>query len=122
MSPHRPFRLVLAALGGLLATATVAVAPAVAQPTARAAGDVRSCGNVVFTPASEDGAFDIRARDTSCRTARRVARASRTRDVTGPYRYRARGFRCRGRRVDEGLPQVRWRCTRRSALVTFTRS
>ena len=86
-------------------------------------GATRSCGTVVFTPNSDDGAFGVRATFVSCRTARQVAaRSQRTSPVDGPTRYRALGFRCRGRARDTALPTMRWRCTRSGAVVTFTRS
>ncbi len=111
-----------AALGGLLAAALVLGSPAAAHPGSHASGAARACGTLVFTPGSEDGAFAIRAREVGCATARRVARASRALSVAeGPYRYRARGFACRGRFEEEELPQVRWRCTRDDAVVRFTR-
>jgi hypothetical protein len=104
-------------LAGLAALAAMGAAAPAAQSAAR------DCGSLSFTPASEDGAFDIRARGTSCRTARRVARAAEPTSVTdGPFRFRARGFSCRGTVRDTALPQVRWRCMRGAAVVTFHRS
>ncbi|HEX2087890.1 MAG TPA: hypothetical protein VHF89_19545 [Solirubrobacteraceae bacterium] len=85
---------------------------------------LRSCRPVAFTPNSDDGAGGIRAQGTTCRTARRVARASRDHGPTRrPYRYRARGFRCRGRDDEtQQLPTVRWECVRGSRLVVFDRT
>lgn len=92
-----------------------------ASSTCRSAGPrARSCGSIAFAPNSESGVTRIRALRASCRVARRVARASEpTSVVDGPFRYRARGFTCRGRPRDEGLPTVRWTCQRRQARVTF---
>lgn len=105
----------------LLAALTIA---ALVPPAAGAA--TRSCGSVGFTPNSDDGAFGIRAQGVSCRTARSVARASRPYGPSGEpgdvYRYRHRRFRCVGRQRDTGLASVRFRCTRGSAVVTFSRS
>ena len=93
---------------------------------APAAGATRACGNVGFEPNSDAGAFGIRATGVRCRTARAVARASRTYGPSGDpgriWRYRARRFRCVGRELDTALPQVRWRCRRGDALVTFSKS
>jgi len=81
---------------------------------------------VGFTPQSDDGAFGIRAQGVTCRTARRVARASEPYGPSGEpgdvFRYRVRHFRCVGRQRDTPLPSVRFRCTRASAVVTFTRT
>lgn len=87
------------------------------------AATVRLCGSLAFSPGSEDGVGSIRAVATSCKTARRVARAIRPLRITeGPYTYRAAGYACRGKLDDEFLPVVAWRCTRGRALVTFTRA
>ncbi len=95
----------------------------VGPPAPAGAAVTRSCGQISFTPNSDDGIFSIRARGVGCITARRVARAARPlKIVGGGRRYRSRGFACRGRFDDEGLPTVRWRCTRGSAVITFSRS
>ena len=104
----------------LLALALLAASLALAAPASAAE---RRCGGIAFTPNTEDGVYAIRARHTSCRTARRVARRARKLSITrGPYRYRARGFRCRGRLDGEGLPRVKWRCRRGAARVRFLRA
>lgn len=83
----------------------------------------RRCGLVAFTPNSDDGAFSITAWDTSCTTAQAVATASRDRPVRQrPPAFTARGFRCSGFYSGESLPSVLWRCTRNTAVVSFTRS
>lgn len=92
-------------------------------PIPAGAALTRSCGQISFTPNSDDGIFRIRARGVGCVTARRVARAARSlKIVDGARRYRSRGFACRGAFDDEGLPTVRWRCTRGAAVITFQRS
>jgi len=107
---------------GIVACA-VAVLVAVAVPAPAGAAVTRQCGQISFTPDSDDGIFDVRARGVGCRTARRVARAARPlKIVGGSRRYSSRGFTCRGTFDDEGLPTVRWRCTRGSAVVRFERS
>jgi hypothetical protein len=83
----------------------------------------RKCGSIAFTPNSDDGVANIRARRVPCRTARHVARASEpTSVIDGPSTYRAPGFTCRGRPQDDGLPTVRWTCTRKKARVKFLMS
>ena len=83
---------------------------------------VADCGLVAFTPQSDDGAFEIRARGVDCTVARSVARGSRDVRASAP-RYRARGFACTGGATggDDALPGTAYRCTRGDATVTFTR-
>lgn len=78
----------------------------------------RDCGDVAFTPNSDDGAFQINVVGASCDIARGVARAARRQEGLA---YRAQGFRCNGeRREGEALPTVEWICVRGSdALVVF---
>ena len=83
----------------------------------------RACGQIGFTPNSDDGVFRIRAHGVGCTTARRVARAARPLGIIrGTRRYRSHGFSCRGTLDDSSLPSVRWRCTRGAAVITFVRS
>ena len=104
----------------------VLAALALAALPAPAGAATRSCGNVGFTPQSDDGAFGIRATGVRCRTARAVARASEDYGPSGEpgdvFRYRARRFRCVGRQRDTELPSVRFRCRRGDAVVTFSRT
>ena len=107
------------------ATAALAAALGLSAliPATAPAAAVKRCGSIAFTPQSDDGVFGIRARGVGCRTARRVARASRPYGVSDePYRYSARGFACRGTLRDTALPTVRWRCTREESVVRFDRS
>jgi hypothetical protein len=78
----------------------------------------RRCASVTFTPASDHGAFGIRARGVSCAVARDVARGGED----GDLRYRRAGLRCRGVFDDAGLAQTIYRCTRPGARVTFSAS
>jgi hypothetical protein len=81
------------------------------------------CGDVAFTPQSDDGAFNIVATGVSCEGARRVAALTRNRRHADPLSYEADGFSCTGTRVpNDGLPSVDWRCTRNGDTITFTRS
>jgi hypothetical protein len=78
----------------------------------------RRCADVVFTPASDHGAFSIRARNVACSVARDVARGAED----GEPRYRRAGLRCRGVFDDALLAQTIYRCTRPGARVTFSAS
>jgi hypothetical protein len=112
-----------AAATSLIATATSA-AVVVALPQTAAAGisSARACGSITFEAQTENGASDIRAAGTTCKTARRVARASRNHGpYREPYRFSAAGFACRGRLDDSILPVVYWRCARGQAVVKFVR-
>lgn len=107
----------------LACLAAAALALLIAAPAAEAGQPVKRCGQIGFTPQTEDGVFKIRARGTTCRRARRVARRARlTGAATGPFTYRRAGFRCQGRPVEDALPSARWRCRRGDDRVTFTRS
>lgn len=81
----------------------------------------RDCGNVGFSPNSEDGAFGITEKHTNCRTARSVARRSREHDLGGTHRFRARGFRCLGRVVSGAFPMLLYTCRKAEGIVAFER-
>ena len=108
-------------LAGMIAiVASVAVVPATAGASASP-----HCGTVAFAAQSDNGAFQIVARSTSCDTARNVAgasRPSRFRDRNSSYS--ADGFSCAGRMENAsgaGKELVRFRCTRRHSSVSFLR-
>lgn len=83
----------------------------------------RECGRIAFAPNSDDGVFNIRSKQVRCRKARRLAQAAEpTSVVHGPFRYRSRGFLCRGRPEASGLPSVQWICKRKKSRVTFNMS
>lgn len=83
----------------------------------------RGCGSITFRPNSDWGVWNIRAKRTSCRTARKVARKSKNMNVvSGPLGYRAKGFRCLGTRITLGLNSVDWNCRRGKSRVSFTRT
>jgi hypothetical protein len=88
-------------------------------PVARRSTNVvrtgQRCENVAFTPASDHGAFGIRARNVTCAVAREVARGGED----GDLRYRRAGLSCRGIFDDAGLARTVYRCTRRGERVTF---
>jgi hypothetical protein len=74
----------------------------------------KNCGTVVFTPRSDDASSAIRARGTSCRTARRIVK-SWERGNRRPL-----GFRCRARNHDgDNLAHADVKCTRDGKRVTF---
>ena len=86
----------------------------------------RRCGKVAFGRNSDYGAFKITAFDTRCRTAKRVARASKRIAIRSGdparYRFRTRGFVCNGYSFDsDPLPSISWTCSRKTAVVTFNR-
>jgi hypothetical protein len=76
------------------------------------------CPTVVFTPNSDHGAFNLRARNVTCAVATNVARGA----VGGDRRYTRAGLRCRGVRDEHGLPKTVYRCTGSHARVTFVAS
>jgi hypothetical protein len=78
----------------------------------------RRCPIVVFTPNSDHGAFELRARNVGCDVAKRVASGA----VDGDRRYRRAGMRCRGVFDDAGLPRTVYRCVKPGARVTFVAS
>src|SRR4051812_3390459 len=83
----------------------------------------RGCGSIGFTPNSDDGAGDIRARHVSCRVARKVARKSKPFGPSHPDPYKARGFRCRGRHLPSaGLEAALYTCHRGRKTVAFQRT
>ena len=98
--------------------AAVALLLAIAAPAGAHYSNpgAKSCGFIVFTPQTDDGASAIRAKGTSCRTARRIVRAI-NRGNDSPL-----GFRCRDRGHDAGLAHADVKCTRGSRVVTYART
>lgn len=90
-------------------TATVSATP----------GPPESCGEVAYTPQSDNGAFDITAIGTDCPTARAVATAAENQRSS----FSAEGFGCSGQDDTEAaLSSTKWTCTSGDARVTFTTS
>jgi hypothetical protein len=80
-----------------------------------AGGIVRECADVVFAPNSEDAAFDVRTRGTSCDPAREIIVAVRRDDALRP-----RGFACSYRTITgEAIPSARYTCTKGTATVRW---
>jgi hypothetical protein len=88
-------------------------------------GHARQCGNEIFAPRSEDGAFSLTADGTTCRVARIVASGSRPQSrASGNPTYSALSFRCRGKGGQlggMGKYVVTFVCSRGSAKVHFVR-
>ena len=96
----------------LIAALVLAVSAPLAQAHYKNNG--KRCGSVATTPNTDDGASSIRATYTSCRTARRVARAWE-RGNRSPL-----NFTCRSRRHDgASLAHRDVRCTRGEGYVSF---
>ena len=92
----------------------------VPRSVGKAASDERPCGDVAYEPNSDAGAFDIRARATTCSTARAIAR-----DAEGkPLSFTTRGFSCTGQRSSDpqALPRTQFVCRSGERRVTFSRS
>ena len=104
-------RSALALAAATLATFAAAVAPATAgEPT------TRSCGQVNFTPNSDDVAAAIRATGLTCGLARDFVR-----DSEGRPGRRFRGFTCTSTAVDAELPYRRYRCTGAGDVIRWRR-
>lgn len=78
----------------------------------------RDCGDVAYTPNTDHGAFDIRARGTSCSVARAIARDAEDK----PRRFSTRGYTCVGERRTGGLPRTVFVCRNGDKRVSFSRS
>lgn len=78
----------------------------------------RSCGQVAFTPDSDDVAANIRATGLTCGLARDFVR-----DSSGRPEERFRGFRCTSTEVEnpEGLPYTRYRCVGAGDAIRWRR-
>lgn len=79
---------------------------------------VRGCGDVAFRQNTDNGAFDIRARNVGCQVARAVARNS---EGAG-RRYDSRGFTCWGDPRGGELPSTQFDCKRGNQGIEFSRS
>ena len=113
VEPGHPYQLVVCIPDGMFCREA-----SVARRAVQVVPSGRKCAAVVFTPASDNGAFGIRARNLGCDVARDVARGA----ADGKLRYRRAGLHCRGVFDDSGLARTIYRCTRRGARVTFSAS
>lgn len=119
--------------GASTVVTTAAVPPeeppttAEATTTSATGGDrTLECGQVAFTPASEDAASNITAQGVTCTVARELVEdAGRRTSATGPDRVDVGGYSCR-RTASESdpLPVSSYRCERDGgdAVITFERS
>ena len=98
-------------------TLTLATFALAALVPAASSGAVRDCGEIAFTPNSDDLASEIRAESVSCRTARRFIRAV---DGNAPRRFR--GYRCTRKNLDTALPARRYRCTDGGKLIRWIKT
>ncbi len=109
----------------ILQALIVASAVTASVPSTVSASGTPQCGAVPFTRQSDDGAFQIEARSTTCATARMVASASKpSRFRHGDSSYTAYGFSCSGRSQQlggAGKQVVRFRCLRQQSSVSFLR-
>jgi hypothetical protein len=109
----------------VLSALVVMIVIAAWGPATAGASGSPQCGTVAFAPQSDDGAFHIAARSTTCSTARNVASASRpSRFRDRDSSYSADGFSCAGRTEDfggSGKQMVRFRCVRQHSAVSFLR-
>jgi hypothetical protein len=81
------------------------------------------CETVVFTPQSEDGAFDIEATGLPCSEAEELVRRAGSRTSSGgPPSVTVDGFRCvLVRTEDDPLPRGFYECTDGPKKVTYVR-
>jgi hypothetical protein len=109
----------------LLPALTAAVLAAALPPAPAIAGSAQSCGSVPFARQSDNGAFQIQARDASCQQARGVASASRpSRFRSGHPAYSAIGFDCTGQDEQlggQGKHVVDFRCVHGHSAISFLR-
>ena len=107
-------------------TQGLAVAAAVLATAATpASGHGKQCGNVIFTPGSEEGAFSISTHGTTCQVARQVAAGSRPQsDSRGRPSYSALSYRCRGvggQLGGAGKYVVTFTCSHERSTIRFLR-
>jgi hypothetical protein len=95
----------------------IVLVAAVAPAPATAGGAVRHCGEIAFTPQSDDMVSDIRADGVTCTAARRFIRAV---DGNAPRRFR--GYRCTRKALDTALPSWRFRCTTDGKAIRWVRT
>ena len=101
------------ALLAVLAISSIAVAGGGGSTAAAA----RDCGQIAFTPNSDDMASDITAKGVSCKTARAFVRAA-----DGAPGKRFRGFTCTKRALDTALPSWRYRCVKDGKVIRWTKT
>lgn len=106
-------------------TTTTASTTAITTTTTTSTAAIqRNCGQVGFTPNSEDVAGDITAAGVTCDEALEfVEVAGRRTSSGGPPSVDVEGWRCVVTySTEDPLPRSDYRCTKGSATVTFGRS
>jgi len=68
------------------------------------------CGNVIFTPNSDDVAYAVRALGERCVSARQVAASVRTAEIDQAGVFVANGYRCAGSTTTAANQGVLWKC------------
>jgi hypothetical protein len=112
--------LVVAPLVALSTTAQPA-SPAAGRPLVAA----RHCPSFLLGPSPEDRVHALHSSGVGCRTAHKVAAASRAKPPASfdvHARYKTKGFSCRGRLKSPpggGKGSIHFRCQRARATVTF---
>lgn len=83
--------------------------------------DVTGCGDIGFTPNTDDMVGDIEAIGTDCKTAKAVARGIHSQDQSfeGNVEQDSEGFHCLGAFDEEGLPSYSYQCSNGKAVVRF---
>src|SRR5687767_10056479 len=99
----------------LLALAVLALAPSAIAADGTTA--TRDCGEVAFTPDSDDMASDVAARCVSCRYARGSVRAAKGRPGKS-----FRGYACTKKPLDTALPPWRYRCVQDGELIRWVKT
>ena len=99
----------------VLAAALLALA-ATAGPATAGQQTTRNCGQVNFTPNSDDVAAQIRATGLTCGLARDFVQ-----DSEGRPGRRFRGFTCTSTAVEDALPYRRYRCTGAGDVIRWRR-
>lgn len=78
---------------------------------------VRDCGDIAFTPNSDDMASGVAAKGVTCKYARGFVRAAE-----GTPGARFRGFSCTRTARDTALPSWRHRCTEGGRLIRWIKT
>jgi hypothetical protein len=95
----------------------LALAPATAGAQGGATGTYRECGQIAFTPNSDDMAADITAKGVTCKVAREFVRAAKGRPGA-----RLRGYSCTKKELDTALPSWRYRCVKDGKVIRWTKT
>jgi hypothetical protein len=101
----------------LVSAAALALPVQAAAQDAGPQNETRRCGQIGFTPGSDDVAARIRATGLTCGLARDFVR-----DSEGRPGRRFRGFACASTPVEDAtLPYRRYRCTGAGDVISWRR-